>query len=48
MTDPLRAAGDAVVESFAACAAAPDDVAVGAAADAALGELDRLIRDRDR
>ncbi|MFI0446672.1 hypothetical protein [Actinomadura sp. 6N118] len=41
--DEIAAAGAEVVEMLGACAAAPDDVEVGRAADAALMELERLL-----
>ncbi|MFI0482832.1 hypothetical protein [Actinomadura sp. 9N215] len=41
--DEIAAAGAKVVEMLGACAAAPDDVEVGEAADKALMELERLL-----
>lgn len=42
-TDEIAVAGQAVVDMLGACAAAPDDVATGQAADAALTRLERLL-----
>jgi hypothetical protein len=39
----IAAAGQRVFELFAACAASPDDIAAGQAADAALRELDGFL-----
>ncbi|MEU5880010.1 hypothetical protein [Spirillospora sp. NPDC047279] len=39
----IAAAGAKVVEMLGACAAAPDDVEIGRAADEALRELERLL-----
>ena len=48
MTTPtdeqINAAGEKVFEMFGACGAAPDDVAVGRAADEALEHLETLLR----
>lgn len=41
--DEIAAAGAKVVEMLGACAAAPDAVEVGRAADEALMELERLL-----
>jgi hypothetical protein len=41
--DEIAAAGQAVVEMLGACAAAPDDVETGRAADEALLKLERLL-----
>lgn len=41
--DEIAVAGREVVDMLGACAAAPDDVATGQAADAALMRLDRLL-----
>jgi hypothetical protein len=41
--DEIAAAGREVVDMLGACAAAPDDVATGRAADAALMRLERLL-----
>jgi len=43
--DEIEAAGQRVFELFGACAAAPDDVALGEEADRALAELETLLRD---
>lgn len=43
LDNDIASAGAQVFELFAACAGNPDDVAVGAAADEALRELDRLL-----
>jgi hypothetical protein len=44
MNDEIEAAGQRVFEMFGACAAAPDDVALGQEADRALAALDELLR----
>jgi hypothetical protein len=44
--DEIAVAGRKVVDLLAACAAAPDDLETGRAADEALGELDRLLAAR--
>ncbi|MEU7868709.1 hypothetical protein [Dactylosporangium sp. NPDC049140] len=44
--DEIEAAGQKVFEMFAACGAAPDDVAVGEEADRALRHLDELLAGR--
>jgi hypothetical protein len=41
--EEIAAAGHKLVEMLGACAAAPDDVATGRAADDALRELERLL-----
>jgi hypothetical protein len=41
--DEIAVAGRAVVDMLGACAAAPDDVPTGRAADAALMRLERLL-----
>jgi hypothetical protein len=41
--DEITVAGRAVVDMLGACGAAPDDVATGQAADAALTRLERLL-----
>jgi hypothetical protein len=41
--DQIAVAGREVVDMLGACAAAPDDVATGRAADAALTRLERLL-----
>lgn len=41
----IAVAGREVVDMLGACAAAPDDVETGRAADAALLRLDRLLAD---
>jgi hypothetical protein len=41
--DEIAAAGREVVDMLGACAAAPDDLETGRAADAALLKLDRLL-----
>jgi hypothetical protein len=46
MSDQIEAAGQKVFELFGACAGAPDDPAVGRAADEALRELDALLDGR--
>lgn len=46
MSDDVEVAGQAVFELFGACAAAPDDEAVGRAGDRALAELDALLARR--
>jgi hypothetical protein len=43
MADLIAAAGQKIFELFAACAASPDDVSVGRAADEALAELEMLL-----
>lgn len=43
--DEIAAAGRTVVEMLGACSAAPDDAAVGRAADDALRNLERLLTD---
>ncbi|MBO2449481.1 hypothetical protein J4573_20435 [Actinomadura barringtoniae] len=45
--DEIAAAGAKVVEMLGACAAAPDDLEVGRAADEALMDLDRLLTSTD-
>jgi len=44
MSDEIESTGQEVFERFAAVAGAPDDPAVGAAADGALGRLEALLR----
>jgi hypothetical protein len=41
--DEVAAAGRKVVELLGACAAAPDDIQTGRAADDALRKLDKLL-----
>jgi hypothetical protein len=41
--EEIAAAGRKIVEMLGACAAAPDDVAIGQAADDALRELEQLL-----
>jgi hypothetical protein len=41
--DEIAAAGGKLVEMLAACAAAPDDMSIGRAADDALRSLEQLI-----
>jgi hypothetical protein len=41
--DEIAAAGRKVVEMLGACAAAPDDIQTGRAADEALRNLERLL-----
>lgn len=41
--DEITVAGQRVVEMLGACAADPDDVAVGRAADDALSRLEQLL-----
>jgi hypothetical protein len=41
--DKIAAAGQKVVEMLGACAAAPDDIETGRAADDALRNLERLL-----
>lgn len=41
--DEIAAAGGEVVDLLGACAADPDDLETGRAADAALRRLDRLL-----
>ncbi|HXL17314.1 MAG TPA: hypothetical protein VN961_07320 [Streptosporangiaceae bacterium] len=48
MSDNLASAGQRVFELFGACAANPDDVTIGAAADHALRQLDQLIAGADQ
>ncbi len=43
MPDEIAAAGQKVVEMLGACAAAPDDLETGRAADEALMRLDHLL-----
>ncbi len=43
MTDEIAAAGQEVVDMLGACAAAPDDLATGQAADEALRRLEQLL-----
>ncbi|MEV4318100.1 hypothetical protein [Actinocrispum sp. NPDC049592] len=43
MPDEIAAAGQQVVDMLGACAAAPDDVETGRAADEALMRLERLL-----
>jgi hypothetical protein len=43
MPDEIAAAGREVVDMLGACAAAPDDLETGRAADDALLKLDRLL-----
>jgi len=43
MVDQIDSCGQRVVEMFGACAAAPDDLEVAAAADAALAQLEELL-----
>ena len=43
MPDEIAAAGREVVDLLGACAAAPDDMPTGQAADDALRHLDRLL-----
>lgn len=43
LDNEIATAGQRVFELFAACAADPDDIEVGKAADAALRELDGLL-----
>jgi hypothetical protein len=43
MPDEIAAAGHEVVEMLGACAAAPDDIETGQAADDALMRLERLL-----
>jgi hypothetical protein len=45
--DEIAAAGREVVDMLGACAAAPDDLEIGQAADAALLKLDRLLAPTD-
>jgi hypothetical protein len=47
-SEEITAAGAKVVEMLGACAADPDDLEVGRAADEALKELDRLLAAADR
>jgi hypothetical protein len=43
MPDEIAAAGSEVVEMLGACAAAPDDIETGRAADDALMRLEQLL-----
>ena len=45
MSDQLAGLKDQVFEMFGACAAAPDDEALGVRADAVLCELDAALSD---
>ena len=42
--DEVETAGQRVFELFGACAAAPDDIALGEEADRALATLEALLR----
>ncbi|MBG0851748.1 hypothetical protein I2W78_07795 [Streptomyces spinoverrucosus] len=46
-SEEIEVQGRKVVELFTACAAAPDDLAAAEAADAALAELEVLLRDAE-
>lgn len=47
LDNEIATTGQRVFELFAACAADPDDIEVGKAADAALRELDGLLAAAD-
>jgi hypothetical protein len=48
MPDEIAAAGRKLVELLNACAAAPDDIATGRAADDALKNLEQLLAAAER
>ena len=46
--EEIAAAGRKIVEMLGACAAAPDDVTIGQAADDALRKLEQLLASAER